>query len=250
MTDNELKLLKYLIGCFQMRKISANKPDTYLTYLNVLNTLEFPDDCRTHGDSLSKHAMAGLAEWLHNNQFPAITGVIVNKNGERTNMPSKGYFEYHGRQDYDFSWLTQQIQSGCEFDWVSNLKRLGIELDESVSLPEEVPETLKEGAKKTIFVNAYERNIVARNACIKHHGVSCSVCSFDFKSFYGDIGTDFIHVHHLTPLSGICEEYEVDPIQDLIPVCPNCHAMLHKEGCISVKELKEKIEFQKVLDKG
>jgi 5-methylcytosine-specific restriction protein A len=44
------------------------------------------------------------------------------------------------------------------------------------------------------------------------------------------MGKGYIHVHHLTPLSTINGEYEVNPISDLIPVCPNCHAMIHKSN--------------------
>jgi 5-methylcytosine-specific restriction protein A len=77
-------------------------------------------------------------------------------------------------------------------------------------------------------VNAYERDPRARKACLAHHGTNCSVCGFNFESRYGKIGEGFIHVHHLVPLSEVGEDYEVDPIADLLPVCPNCHAMLHR----------------------
>ncbi len=97
-------------------------------------------------------------------------------------------------------------------------------------LPGELPEssTRQEGSVRKVLVNRYERDRSARNKCIEHHGVSCAVCSFDFKETYGSVGKDFIHVHHLVPISSVGEDYQVDPIADLIPVCPNCHAMLHK----------------------
>ena len=34
-------------------------------------------------------------------------------------------------------------------------------------------------------------------------------------------------MHHIVPLSQIRELHEVDPIKDLVPICPNCHAMIH-----------------------
>jgi hypothetical protein len=111
-------------------------------------------------------------------------------------------------------------------------------------LAEEVTdeETLIEGAKKQITVNAYERNPLARQRCLNHYGYSCTICKFNFSNVYGDIGNDFIHVHHLKELNQIGEEYEVDPINDLRPVCPNCHAMLHKrKPAYTIEELKEKI---------
>lgn len=96
-----------------------------------------------------------------------------------------------------------------------------------------------EGAKRTVVVNSYERNLKARSQCIERYGAMCSVCDFNFEKKYGEIGSGFIHVHHLTPLADIGEEYEVDPITDLRPVCPNCHAMLHKkQPPYSIEELK------------
>lgn len=112
-------------------------------------------------------------------------------------------------------------------------------------LPEEIPvsEAFLEGAASKITVNSYERNPAARRACIAHYGYDCAVCGFNFGDFYGAIGEEFIHVHHLRSISSIGEEYEVDPIEDLRPVCPNCHAMLHRERpALSIENLKELIE--------
>jgi 5-methylcytosine-specific restriction protein A len=106
--------------------------------------------------------------------------------------------------------------------------------------PEEVsPSTTHvEGSVRQTLVNVYERNPAARAACIAHYGSTCSVCSFDFGATYGEIGEGFIHVHHLKEISSIAKEYEVDPIEDLRPVCPNCHAMLHtRRPALSVAEL-------------
>lgn len=111
--------------------------------------------------------------------------------------------------------------------------------------PDEVPSNLKEGSKKTITVNSYERNPKAREECIKKYGVSCTICDFNFKNTYGSRGEGFIHVHHLIAVSDIGEEYEVDPVKDLRPVCPNCHAMLHRKGNISIEELLSEINSNK-----
>lgn len=97
-----------------------------------------------------------------------------------------------------------------------------------------------EGLKKTITVNSYERNLKARELCIKHWSSKCAVCGFDFEKVYGKIGKDYIHVHHITPISQIGETYKIDPINDLIPICPNCHAMIHKKyPPYSIEEMKE-----------
>lgn len=114
--------------------------------------------------------------------------------------------------------------------------------DADSSTIEDPDNLLVEGAKTTVTVNKYERNPEARQKCIEANGYSCAVCGMNFEDVYGPIGRGFIHVHHIIPISEIGEEYVVDPIHDLVPVCPNCHAMLHKglDGrVLRVEELKE-----------
>ena len=96
--------------------------------------------------------------------------------------------------------------------------------------PDEVDENaLVEGARKTVMVNAHERNPEARRQCLAEHGYKCRVCKVLFEEIYGDLGKEFIHVHHLLPVASVGREYTVDPIHHLCPVCPNCHAMMHRE---------------------
>lgn len=110
--------------------------------------------------------------------------------------------------------------------------------------PEEIKgEMLQEGTKRTVTVNRYERNSKARRACIDHHGLDCAVCEFNFESVYGEIGEGYIHVHHLRDIAKIGEEYQINPIEDLRPVCPNCHAMLHtKIPAMSIETLRKMLK--------
>ncbi|MHC1479946.1 HNH endonuclease [Frateuria aurantia] len=91
-------------------------------------------------------------------------------------------------------------------------------------------ETLVEGAVRTIQVNAYERNPRARAHCLAAHGYICQACGFDFEQTYGDLGHRYIHVHHVVPLSQIGSSYTIDPTTDLVPLCANCHAMVHRHN--------------------
>ncbi len=136
---------------------------------------------------------------------------------------------------------------GTKFVWqlrpelVEALVATGLTGDEIYpdELPTENTEELFEDIKRTVIVNSYERNSKARQLCVKHWKAICAVCSFDFEKTYGEIGKGFIHVHHLTPVSQIGKVYQVDPINDLIPVCPNCHSMLHKqEPPFKIEEIK------------
>jgi 5-methylcytosine-specific restriction protein A len=117
-------------------------------------------------------------------------------------------------------------------------------LSTPVALAEELstPEKYSEGARFAVTINAYERNPKARATCIAHHGYICAVCGFDFVHVYGGLGKGFIHVHHVIPIGGIGKEYKIDPIADLIPVCPNCHAMVHRvEPPLTVEQLRKHI---------
>lgn len=114
----------------------------------------------------------------------------------------------------------------------------------SVLLPDELSSDVlyREGSMQRVLVNAYERNAEARDACIRHYGTACVVCGFRFGEAYGKFAEGFIHVHHIKPLSEIREEYEVDPIRDLRPLCANCHAAIHIGGeCRDVHELRESL---------
>ena len=107
-----------------------------------------------------------------------------------------------------------------------------------VDYPED-DEKLYEGALMTVKANKYERNQKARRECVAKKGYRCLVCGKDFEEQYGSIGKGFIHVHHLTPISSIGKEYELNVDKDLAPVCPNCHYMLHrKDPPYTIKELQ------------
>ncbi len=112
-------------------------------------------------------------------------------------------------------------------------------------LPEEIiqPSGLVEGAVRSITVNAYERNPEARQRCIEAHGTTCCICKFSFGAKYGEVAEGYIHVHHLRPLSEVGGEYVVDPVEDLRPVCPNCHGVLHLGGRFrSIEEVRQLVE--------
>lgn len=102
-----------------------------------------------------------------------------------------------------------------------------------------------EGRVKAVTYKSYDRSPEARQECLKHFGYSCRVCDFKFEDKYGELGRDYIEVHHLKPISEIGKEYEVNPIEDLRPVCANCHRMLHmKKPALSIEELESLIQSE------
>ncbi|MPR31784.1 HNH endonuclease [Salmonirosea aquatica] len=101
-------------------------------------------------------------------------------------------------------------------------------------------DTFREGKSIEVTQTRYERNPEARRRCLSHYGYSCAVCHFNFERYFGEVGKGFIHVHHVNQISSIGNEYNVDPIKDLIPVCPNCHAMIHsRKTAFTIQEIKK-----------
>jgi 5-methylcytosine-specific restriction protein A len=110
-------------------------------------------------------------------------------------------------------------------------------------LPFEEHKLFVEGKVTEIFVNRYERNQKARAECIKYYGVVCQGCGFDFGEFYGQITQGFIHIHHIVPLADISKSYSIDPIKDLVPLCANCHSVVHlSKPILTIAELKKLIK--------
>lgn len=88
--------------------------------------------------------------------------------------------------------------------------------------------TYTEGGRIVFTSSRFERNPKLRKACIGKHGSKCIVCKLDFAERYGDVGKGFIHIHHLSPLSEVDAKHQVNA-DDVVPVCANCHAMLHQK---------------------
>jgi len=144
--------------------------------------------------------------------------------------------------------IPDDVAKQLEIDWAEFTSRFSNVSDFVLTEELDAAKTFPEGATKQIIVNAYERNPQARLRCIAKYGYNCSVCGFNFQEIYGELGKNFIHVHHLNPLSEIGIDYEVNPEEDMSPVCPNCHAMLHRDKdkrAISIKELKKIIEMKR-----
>jgi len=102
----------------------------------------------------------------------------------------------------------------------------------------------EEGKKTKKYVTVYERDPKLRDAAIAIHGLSCVVCKFNFGQFYGEYAEGYIHIHHLTPVAELSQPTEVNPQTDLIPVCANCHSIIHrrKNKTLSIDELRKMIK--------
>lgn len=163
-------------------------------------------------------------------------GLKANYRGIFKNYGLDEVIEIMMRSSNDYSKVIELLERFKTY----NLERI-IELDiESENL--ENGEGL-EGAAKYYYGKRYERNTTNRRIAIEVHGVTCHACDFNFEEVYGERGKDFIEIHHIVPLSILEGEEKINPEIDLIPLCANCHRMIHrkKNNILSVEELKKLI---------
>ena len=96
----------------------------------------------------------------------------------------------------------------------------------------------EEGGKILISINKYERDPKLRREALVIHGTVCAACGFDFELVYGELGKGYCHIHHKKPLGEVNAKMQVNPRTDLIPLCANCHAMIHRSvPALNVSEL-------------
>jgi len=143
---------------------------------------------------------------------------------------------------------TQSIEEPGETHEIENTEAMFF--DEPIYADEN--QKISEGARKQVVIDIRERNSAARNICLKHWGTACVVCGIDFGVVYGSDFHGKIHVHHLNPLCTYDDEHDINPIDDLRPVCPNCHMIMHcrKDSPYDVDETKALIRNAKLKTKG
>ncbi len=101
----------------------------------------------------------------------------------------------------------------------------------------------EEGKPTHRYVTTYERNPKLRAEAMRIHGTTCAACGFNFSDAYGSYGAGYIHIHHIKPLSEVGTRHSPDPNTDLVPLCANCHCMVHRnpKRTLSIEELKSKL---------
>lgn len=183
--------------------------------------------------------MAGPSLWNLYSEVETGDQVIITANNKR-----KCVFEVTGPYIFDkensiFGYSHQRPAALTEI----NPDKLWLASDSSVAEGENVRWTLSkckgtkksediahiEGKRYSVNSTAIERDRTARAKCLAHFGYSCKVCGLNFEDVYGEIGKKYIHVHHRADLAQTDGEHIIDPTKDLIPLCPNCHAMVHTE---------------------
>ena len=100
-----------------------------------------------------------------------------------------------------------------------------------------------EGAKKTVTIHTAVRDAALRNEVLRQKGHKCVVCGFDGDKVYGKPMGNIIQVHHLNPIANGERKTTID---DLVPVCPNCHAAIHSKpgGMYTIAEAQEMLKHK------
>ncbi|MEG0327805.1 MAG: HNH endonuclease [Erysipelothrix sp.] len=180
------------------------------------------------------------------NKFPKI---ITADNNELINYKWKfkdrkeNSWEHFFNQ-YGITEITEE-----DYNFIINLGNDGKKIDSSDIYQQAITNDYEsvyidiEGKRQLIYSYKYERNPKLRKEALRIHGYTCHACGFNFYQKYGEIGKDFIEVHHINPLSEVKAETLVNPRTDLIPLCANCHRIIHRnKKPISVDGLKKIID--------
>lgn len=195
-------------------KANDEKKDNFVRYLNSLKSKRVSADLQINGRSVNEDEIRNC-EW--NNFYCRLTRI-----------PLTDANESYDELEVISEWTKQAI---CLFLCLLPVSDQEDQLGEL------------EGSQYQVVCNKYERSPINRELCLAKKGYVCNICGFDFEKTYGVVGKRFIHVHHITPVSELGPNYRINPEKDLIPVCPNCHAMLHRRKPPYLPE-----ELKKIID--
>lgn len=194
-----------------------------------------------------KQLFKAYIKWCYQHHQESFTRLCINSNAfkkkdqyryttkdiKNTYLDSNKYFRLEGDLYFYAHYAKFQVLENAKdiFEILFKTKDFIFEVknEETYEVLNEPEVFYEEGSSIKVLTNRYERNPKARKACLDYYGYSCVVCDFNFEHTYGEIGRDFIEVHHIKPLSEINQNYQVNPVVDLVPVCSNCHQMLHKK---------------------
>lgn len=171
--------------------------------------------------------------------FKKFTNPVLAKHME-------GYYETIPESRKNNYWRdgVRPINKEIHHSIVSNLSSSDIvEPIEKNSTDDYDYESGDEGKKGQRYVTVYERNSKLRRQAIAIHGTTCFACGFNFRNFYGPYADGFIHIHHVKPISENGGIITVNPETDLLPLCANCHSVVHrkKNKTLTISDLKEMI---------
>lgn len=239
---------RYVVKAVIEKLASSNSPLTYGELAKVVGKMRG----RPIANQGFAHSLGRIQDYCLELGLPSLPVLVVDK----TLKPAHGFADHYrvihpeadGLSDNEIIRKERDACIACK-NWQSLYDRVG--LDEAVPVihnliaEQENKPIYEEGERITGVVRTeVKRNPAARTRCLALKGHRCIVCEKDLEEEYGVPG--IIHVHHLKPIFESVGAREVDPEKDLVPVCPNCHAVIHSKGnsendCYTPNEVREKL---------
>ncbi|ONI41703.1 hypothetical protein AN640_07780 [Candidatus Epulonipiscium fishelsonii] len=79
-----------------------------------------------------------------------------------------------------------------------------------------------------------------KTVCLDYYGAICEVCGIDYGYTYGNQFERYIDIHNLKSTHKEDDNLDINPEEDLVPVCHNCHFIMHtKQPCYTIDEMKK-----------
>lgn len=174
--------------------------------------------------------------------LPIITVIVVYKNSGKV---GSGYAEFD--PNYTKRSVAKEQKKVFSQDSWEGLSQNVVTWTNDIVLNDVAklsPRIVIEGEVVDRHVLVRKRDVKLRKECLDKNGKVCLICGFDPVKLYGKGFEDIIEVHHINPINTGMRETTID---DLIPVCPNCHRVLHSkpDGVYVPDELKEFIKKNK-----
>lgn len=169
------------------------------------------------------------------------SAIAINSQMRAANQQSGGMFSQALKYYSEFLQSKFFPHPGIPKESLSTKKEKPVEESKPETPKQPSERELSEGGKKHVEQERIYRNPKLRQLCIEHYGYYCQCCGLNFEKAYGEeLGKAFIEVHHLKPISSFDDEHQVDPIHDLVPLCSNCHSMIHqgKDGPLKLGDLR------------
>ncbi|MBQ9460372.1 MAG: HNH endonuclease [Clostridia bacterium] len=238
LTNPQKRCAKVLLECIA-------KGEFTITYKKMNEKTGIP--VHKPGNDVGTH-VGEVSKLCHQLGLPLISVMVVKI---ETNMCGDGFYDLCIKLNVhpEYKDSMEKMMEACMNDvkeckqWHILADEIGLVIDGINKPIDTLPETVQtetvEGALIQITATAYERDPALRNECLSIHGTKCKICGFDAAQIYGKEFEGKIHVHHITPLGEVKQSHKVDPNTDLVPVCPNCHMILHskKQGTYTPEEV-------------
>lgn len=249
----ELNELQVKMAEILLRSVKAN--EKYLEYNELAKQINENYNPRNVGKPIGE-----ISKLCHELGLPLLSAKVVSKGKE---LAGNGFFglcedlgiDFDGtsKEEY-FHRELEKIRECTDWQILANYLNIDIVMDVPIiegiisgEINDKLIKGISEGAKKRVIINKYERNAHNRKICINYYKkkndgkVFCQICGFDFAKVYGEVFQNIIHVHHKTPLYKVKQSYVLNPQKDLIPVCPNCHIVIHskKDDFYTIDEVKD-----------